>query len=68
MRVSIMTYSDSIVNRLTFGEGTNRCALQRAFENLEHPKWPTDLSRVLREVFKKFKKSKSRCKVLCKFM
>ncbi|KAK7063304.1 hypothetical protein SK128_015289 [Halocaridina rubra] len=64
LRVGVMTYSDSIVSKLAFGQGTNRCALRDAFRDLSHPKWATRLQPVLREAFKKLKKSKSKCKVL----
>lgn len=63
-RVSVMTYSDYVDPKLTFGEGTNSCALRDAFKNLTHQKWTTRLEPVLREVFKKFRKSKANCKVM----
>ncbi|XP_063868996.1 uncharacterized protein LOC135105030 isoform X2 [Scylla paramamosain] len=63
-RVSVMTYSDYTQSKLSFGEGTNKCALKNAFRDLSHQKWPTRLEVVLREAFKKFKKSKASCKVL----
>ena len=67
IRVSIMTYSDHINSNLAFGLGTNKCALKKAFENLNHETWSTRLQPVLRKIVKKFKKSKSECKVLCKY-
>lgn len=64
VRVSLMTYSDYIEVKLPFNNGTNTCALRKAFDHLEHKMWSTKMSFVLREVFKRFKKSTSRCKVL----
>lgn len=64
LRVSVMTYSDYIETKLSFGRGVDRCALREAFKDLSHKKWPTRLEQVLREAFKKLKKSKIGCKVL----
>lgn len=64
-RVSVMTYSDYMDSKLSFGEGTNSCALRDAFKDLTHQKWTTRLEPVLREAFKKFRKSKTSCKVMC---
>lgn len=65
MRVSVMTYSDKLQQKLAFGKGTNHCALRDAFQTaFIHDRWPTNIRSVLREAFKKFKKSKSDCKIL----
>lgn len=65
--MSIVTYSDYTDVKLPFGEGTNKCALRDAFRDLSHTQWPTRLEPVLRETFKKFRKSKAACKVLCEW-
>lgn len=67
MRVSVYTYSDYTSPKLAFGDGTNRCALRNAFRDLSHDKWATRLPIVMRESYKKFKKSKANCKVMCKY-
>ncbi|XP_050736343.1 uncharacterized protein LOC127008378 isoform X2 [Eriocheir sinensis] len=63
-RVSIVTYSDYIDFKLSFGEGTNNCALRDAFKDLTHQQWTTRLEPVMRDTFKKFRKSKGSCKVM----
>ncbi|CAL4098390.1 unnamed protein product, partial [Meganyctiphanes norvegica] len=64
-RVSVMTYSDSLEQKLPFGKGTNHCALRDAFKGpFTHKRWATHIRPVLREAFKRFKKSKSECKIL----
>lgn len=65
MRVSVMTYSDTLQQKLSFGKGTNHCALRDAFQTaFIQKRWPTHIRPVLREAFKRFKKSKSDCKIL----
>ncbi|KAG0726647.1 Low-density lipoprotein receptor-related protein 2 [Chionoecetes opilio] len=63
-RVSVVTYSDYLDMKLSFGKGTNKCALRDAFKDLTHQKWTTRLEPVMREAFKKLRKSLSSCKVL----
>ncbi|XP_018011167.1 uncharacterized protein LOC108668452, partial [Hyalella azteca] len=64
VRVAVMTYSDYLETKLPLSDGTNSCALRKAFEDLDHKMWSTKLQPVLREVFKKFKKSTRTCKLL----
>ncbi|KAK4309341.1 hypothetical protein Pmani_019024 [Petrolisthes manimaculis] len=64
VRIGLMTYSDDVTLKLAFGRGTNKCSLRQAFRNLTQPLWSTRLEPVVRAVFKRFKKSKSACKVL----
>lgn len=63
-RVSVMTYSDYTSTKLPFGRGIHHCALRDAFSDLSHKKWTTRIQPVLKEVFKRFMKSKANCKVL----
>lgn len=63
-RVSVLTYSDYTVTKLSFGDGVNRCALRNAFHDMSHERWGTRIQPVLREAFKKFRKSKATCKVM----
>ncbi|KAF2355828.1 Low-density lipoprotein (LDL) receptor class A repeat [Trinorchestia longiramus] len=64
VRVSLMTYSDYLETKLPFTNGTNSCALRKALEKLDHKMWATKMQPVLRDVFKKFKKSTKACKVM----
>lgn len=64
MRVGLAMYSDHVTQKLSLGMGIHHCALRDAFKDLSHPRFPTRLEPVLRETFKKFKKSKAPCKVL----
>lgn len=64
VRVSLMTYSDSVETKLPFGKGTNRCELRKAFQNLTHPQWSTRIQPVLRDTFKRLKKNKNPCKIV----
>ncbi|XP_037779211.1 very low-density lipoprotein receptor-like [Penaeus monodon] len=64
MRVGLAMYSDHVTQKLSLGRGVHHCALRDAFKDLSHPRFPTRLEPVLRETFKKFKKSKAPCKVL----
>ena len=65
-RVSVLSYSDYTESKLSFSRGTDACALRDSLKDTEHEKWSTRLEPVLREAFKKLKKSKKECKVLCK--
>ncbi|MCL4118645.1 UNVERIFIED_CONTAM: hypothetical protein GTU68_028097 [Idotea baltica] len=64
VRVAAVSFSDYANPKLSFGKGTNICALTEALKDLSHDKWATRIEPVLRDAQKKFKKSKKPCKVL----